>query len=98
VPRVLLDKRRTVGIRVPDSPICAALIAALGRPLLTSSAVPPGATDAVLDVDEAKETWGEEIDVLVDAGVTRGQLSTVVSLVEDQIDILRAGQGVEELE
>jgi tRNA threonylcarbamoyl adenosine modification protein (Sua5/YciO/YrdC/YwlC family) len=98
VPRVLLDKRRTVGIRVPDSPICAALIAALGRPLLTSSAVPPGATDAVLDVDEAKETWGEEIDVLVDAGVTRGKLSTVVSLVEDQIDILRAGQGVEELE
>jgi len=98
VPRVLLDKRRTVGIRVPDSPICAAMVAALGRPLLTSSAVPPGADDAVIDVDEAKDAWGEELDVLVDGGAVPGVASTVVSLLDDRIEILRAGLGADALE
>ncbi len=96
VPRVLLDKRRTVGIRVPASPICGALVAALGRPLLTSSAVPPGSRDAVIDVDEGKQAWGQELDVLIDGGQTPGVLfSTVVSLLDDQIEILRPGLGVE---
>ena len=98
VPRVLLDKRRTVGIRVPDSPICAALVAALGRPLLTSSAVAPGADDPVLDIDEGKEAWGDELDVLLDGGPTPGVASTVVSLLDDHIEILRPGLGADALE
>jgi tRNA threonylcarbamoyl adenosine modification protein (Sua5/YciO/YrdC/YwlC family) len=98
VPKVLLDKRRTVGIRVPESPICAALVAALGRPILTSSAVPPGGDGAVMDVDEGKEAWGDALDAMLDGGPVPGQPSTVVSLVGDEIDILREGLGVEALE
>lgn len=98
VPKVLLDKRRQVGIRVPESPICAALIASLGRPLLTSSAVPPGAELAVIDVDEGKEAWGDQLDVAIDGGPVPGQPSTVVSLIDDQIEILRAGLGADALE
>lgn len=98
VPKVLLDKRRTVGIRVPESPICLALVAALGRPLLTSSAVPPGGEAAVIDVDEGKEAWGDALDVAIDGGAVPGQPSTVVSLLEDHIEILREGLGIEALE
>lgn len=98
VPKILLDKRRTVGIRVPESPICAALVAALGRPLLTSSAVPPGAELAVVDVDEGKDAWGEALDVAIDGGAVPGRPSTVVSLIDDQIEILREGLGIEALE
>jgi tRNA threonylcarbamoyl adenosine modification protein (Sua5/YciO/YrdC/YwlC family) len=98
VPKVLLDKRRTVGIRVPENPICLALVAALGRPLLTSSAVPPGAESAVIDVDEGKEAWGDALDVVIDGGAVPGQPSTVVSLIDDHIEILREGLGIEALE
>jgi tRNA threonylcarbamoyl adenosine modification protein (Sua5/YciO/YrdC/YwlC family) len=98
VPRVLLDKRRTVGIRVPDHPISTALVAALGRPILTSSAIPPGAAAPVIDVDEGKQVWGDELDVLLDGGPTPGMGSTVVSLLDDHIEILRPGLGADALE
>ena len=97
VPRVLLHKRRTVGIRVPDNPICVALVAALGRPLLTSSAVPPGGDTACIDVDEGKRAWPNGLDLAIDGGVTTGKVSTVVSLIGDEIQILRVGLGAEEL-
>jgi tRNA threonylcarbamoyl adenosine modification protein (Sua5/YciO/YrdC/YwlC family) len=93
VPRLLLDKRRTIGIRVPRSPICAALVRALGRPLLTTSAVPPGAERACIDTDEGKEAWPRGLDLVIDGGPTTGEPSTVVSLLDDQIEILREGLG-----
>lgn len=98
VPRVLLDKRRTVGIRVPENPICAALMAGLGRPLLTSSAIPAGADAPCLDVDDGLEAWPSGIDVAIDGGPTPGEVSTVVSLVGDRIEVLRAGLGADALE
>ena len=93
VPRLLLDKRRTIGIRVPASPICATLVRALGRPLLTTSAVPPGAERACIDTDEGKEAWPRGLDLVIDGGPTAGEPSTVVSLLDDQIEILREGLG-----
>ncbi len=97
VPRVLLDKRRTIGIRVPENAICAALVRALGRPLLTTSAVPPGSDTACIDIDEAKAAWPNGIDLAIDGGITPGKVSTVVSLIGDEIEILRAGLGADEL-
>ena len=98
VPRVLLDKRRQVGIRVPESNICAALIAALGKPLLTSSAVPPGTDRACMDVDEGREAWPHGLDITIDGGPTPGEPSTVVSLIGDEMEILREGLGMEQLQ
>ncbi len=93
VPKILLDKRRTVGIRVPTAPICEALVRALGRPLLTTSAVPPGAEAACRDIDEAKEAWPNGIDLFIDGGLLPGEPSTVVSLVGDEIEVIREGLG-----
>jgi tRNA threonylcarbamoyl adenosine modification protein (Sua5/YciO/YrdC/YwlC family) len=97
VPRVLLDKRRQIGIRIPDSLICVELVRKLGKPILTSSAVPPGSDDACRDVAEGKEAWPSGIDVAIDGGATPGRVSTVVSLIEDRIEIIRAGLGADEL-
>ncbi len=98
VPRILLDKRRTVGIRVPQNLICQALVKALGRPLLTTSAIPPEATDACMDVEEGKAAWPNGLDLTIDGGMTPGKVSTVVSLVDDRIEVVRAGLGMDELE
>jgi tRNA threonylcarbamoyl adenosine modification protein (Sua5/YciO/YrdC/YwlC family) len=94
VPRLLLDKRRTIGIRVPASPICEALVRALGRPLLTTSAVPPGGEGrAVYDIAEGKEAWKNGLDVAIDGGMLPGEPSTVLSLVGDEIEVIREGLG-----
>lgn len=98
VPRVLLDKRRQIGIRVPQSKICVELVRQLGKPILTSSAIPPGSDEACRDVEEGKAAWPYGIDVAIDGGVAPGKVSTVVSLIGDRIEILRAGLGADELE
>src|SRR5262245_45499709 len=79
VPKILLDKRRTIGIRVPASPICEALVRALDRPLLTTSAMPPEAERVCIDIDEGKEAWPHGIDLFIDGGPTPGEPSTVLS-------------------
>ncbi|MBI4508238.1 MAG: threonylcarbamoyl-AMP synthase [Deltaproteobacteria bacterium] len=93
VPRLLLSKQRTVGIRVPASPICEALVRALGRPLLTSSAVPPGLERACIDAADGKASWPHGLDLTIDGGPTPGENSTVVSLIHDEITVLREGLG-----
>jgi tRNA threonylcarbamoyl adenosine modification protein (Sua5/YciO/YrdC/YwlC family) len=94
VPKLLLDKRRTIGIRVPQSPICEALVRALGKPLLTTSAIPPGGEGVpVMDVAEGKEAWTHGLDVTIDGGDVPNQPSTVISLIGDQIEVLREGLG-----
>jgi tRNA threonylcarbamoyl adenosine modification protein (Sua5/YciO/YrdC/YwlC family) len=94
VPKLLLDKRRTIGIRVPRSPICEALVRALGRPLLTTSAVPPGSeTGPVMDVEDGKAAWPKGLDVTIDGGLVPNEPSTVISLINDEIEVLREGLG-----
>jgi tRNA threonylcarbamoyl adenosine modification protein (Sua5/YciO/YrdC/YwlC family) len=97
VPRVLLDKRRTVGIRVPRSLICKALVEGLGRPLLTSSAIPPGWDRACIDVEEGKQAWPNGLDVAIDGGPTPGKVSTVVVVTDDALEVVREGLGAEAL-
>jgi tRNA threonylcarbamoyl adenosine modification protein (Sua5/YciO/YrdC/YwlC family) len=94
VPRTLLDKkRRQVGIRVPDHPITLALVKALGRPLLTSSAVPPGEVEPCASADQVEDAFASHIDLLIDGGPTAREPSTVIALDEDGIEILRHGLG-----
>jgi tRNA threonylcarbamoyl adenosine modification protein (Sua5/YciO/YrdC/YwlC family) len=96
VPRLLVDhsrKRRQVGIRIPDHPIVLALVRALGRPLLTSSAVPPGEERALSDPDEVEEHFGRHVDLVIHGGPTPGEPSTVIEIADDEILVLRPGLG-----
>jgi tRNA threonylcarbamoyl adenosine modification protein (Sua5/YciO/YrdC/YwlC family) len=89
VPRLLMDrKRREVGLRIPDHPVALALVRELGRPLLTSSAIPPGG-EALGDPDAVMEAFGGQIDLLIDSGPTSTEPSTVLALEDDEIAVLR---------
>ncbi len=93
VPRTLTDnKRRTVGIRVTSNPIAQALVAALGRPLLTTSAARDGG-DPCRDADEIIETFGDAIDVVIDSSATNELPSTIIEVDGDDITVIREGQG-----
>jgi tRNA threonylcarbamoyl adenosine modification protein (Sua5/YciO/YrdC/YwlC family) len=94
VPRLLLSrKRRQVGIRIPDHPVALALVRVLGRPLLTTSAVPPGLDRALSDPDEVVEQFGRFVDLVVDGGPTADEPSTVLEVHDDEIAVIRQGLG-----
>jgi tRNA threonylcarbamoyl adenosine modification protein (Sua5/YciO/YrdC/YwlC family) len=93
VPKVLQDKRRrTVGIRIVDHPVTAALVQGLGRPLLTTSAVGPEGQRCV-HADEVAEYFSGGLDLLVDSGPTAGDVSTVLHIDGEEIEIVRQGLG-----
>jgi len=94
VPRTLTDhKRRTVGIRITSHPIAQALAQALGRPLLTSSAMVPETHEPCRDADEILDAFGKFVDVVIDAEQTPAEPSTVIEVDGEDIKLLRQGQG-----
>ena len=94
VPRGLTDgKRRTVGLRITQHPIAQALAQALGRPLLTSSAIAPTTGEPCRDADEILEAFGKHIDVVIDTEQTPAAPSTVIEVDGDTITLIREGQG-----
>lgn len=94
VPRGLTDqKRRTVGIRITSHPVAQALVQALGRPLLTTSAVDPRTGEACRDADEILDAFEKFVDVVIDTEATPDQPSTVLEVLGDEITLVREGAG-----
>jgi len=92
VPKIMLTKRKTAGIRVPDNPICLALVKALGNPVLTTSATMPDGT-IFHDASLIHDYFGNRVDAVVDSSIVPGQPSSVISLINDQPEVIRKGLG-----
>ncbi|MHB8766278.1 MAG: L-threonylcarbamoyladenylate synthase [Deferrisomatales bacterium] len=92
VPKMLLTKQKTVGIRVPNHPAALALVKELGHPILSTSASRAGG-DPLGDPQEIDRVLGREIDLILDCGVLPRVPSTIVSLVGDVVEVLREGAG-----
>ncbi|MCU0287770.1 MAG: L-threonylcarbamoyladenylate synthase [Acidobacteria bacterium] len=92
VPKGILQKRKTIGVRVPDSEVARALISELGRPLLSAS-VPTETDDFSTDPEEIAERYRYDIDLLLDAGIMPALPSTVVDFSIDPPEIIREGAG-----
>lgn len=91
-PKILQTKQRTVGIRMPDHPVPAALVAALGEPLLSTSANRSN-EQTIADPDELESRLGHDIDLILECGPLPVLPSSVISLVDDRVEILREGSG-----
>jgi tRNA threonylcarbamoyl adenosine modification protein (Sua5/YciO/YrdC/YwlC family) len=92
VPKIMLTKRKTAGIRVPDHAIATELAKELGNPIISTSATNP---DGVVFEDPSLlyEFFNDRIDVVIDAGPVPGTPSSVVSLIDDVSEIIRYGAG-----
>ncbi|SEA66553.1 translation factor SUA5 [Desulfuromusa kysingii] len=92
VPDSLSTKQKTVGVRIPENEICRAIVKELGHPLVTTSANTSG-ENTPQDPVEIEETMGHLVDFVIDGGISMQEASTVISLVDDQIEIIRQGSG-----
>ncbi|NLC70508.1 MAG: threonylcarbamoyl-AMP synthase [Desulfuromonadaceae bacterium] len=92
VPDLLMTRQRTVGIRIPDNNICSLIVSELGHPLVTTSANISG-ENTLGDPAEIEETMGRQLDMVVDGGIIFSEPSTVISLIDDEVEVLRQGHG-----
>ena len=94
VPRRLKDpRRRTVGIRVPDHAVVRALLAELGEPLLSSTLIPPGASQPLNDPAVIRAQYESVLDLIIDSGACHLEPTTVVDLAVSPPAVTRVGRG-----
>ncbi len=86
VPKLMLTRRRTVGIRVPKNKICLDIVKSLGRPIISTSV-------QLDDPSVIHDTYSSFVEVVIDGGVISYEPSTVVSLIDDNPEVIRKGKG-----
>ncbi len=91
-PRVFQSKQKTVGIRIPDHPVPLALVEQLGNPVVSTSANESD-EEVVTNPADLERIFGHRVDLIMECGTLPVLASSVISLVDDQIQILREGQG-----
>jgi len=92
VPKIMLTKRKSAGIRVPDSAICLALVEALGNPIISTTASLPNGT-LFYDPSLIHDTMKKRLDVVIDGGPVPASPSSVISLIDDEPEVIREGLG-----
>lgn len=92
VPKILMPKRKTVGIRVPDNRICLDIVRELGRSIISTS-VTTETGELMVDPFDMEEKFKNHIDLFVDGGIIISETSSIVSLVDDVPDVIRVGSG-----
>ena len=98
VPRRLVHaKRKTIGLRVPDNPICQALLADLGEPLMSTTLMLPGDEYPLTDPSEIRDLLEHQLDLVIDGGFCGLESTTVINLENDAPEITRVGCGDTEL-
>jgi tRNA threonylcarbamoyl adenosine modification protein (Sua5/YciO/YrdC/YwlC family) len=92
VPKIMLTKRRTAGIRVPDNKIALALAKELGNPIISTSATDPDG-NVFENPSLLHDYFENRIEAVIDGGPVPGVPSSVISLVDDIPEIIRHGAG-----
>ena len=91
--RVSHPQRKTIGLRLPDHPSLQALLQAHGRPLLATTLIPPGETDALNDAHDIRARFEHQIAAVIDAGACALEPTTVVDLSGGSVELVRQGRG-----
>jgi len=92
VPKILLPKRKAVGIRVPDNRVCLALVAELGHPIISTS-VKTRQNEVLSDPYDMEDEFKHCVDMIIDGGVVVPEQSSIISFVDDAPEVIREGKG-----
>lgn len=91
--RIAHEKRKTIGIRVPDHVVAQSLLATLGEPLISCTLQLPEEEGPVSDPQEYREQLSRLVDVVLDSGNCGLQPTTVLDLSEEPPRLMRQGKG-----
>ena len=86
-------KQKTVGIRVPENPICRMLIETLGNPIINTSLPGEEDDDIASDPYDIDCLYGKLVDLVIDGGDVFPDPSSLIDLTGDFPVVLREGKG-----
>ena len=92
VPKIMLTKRKEAGIRVPNHSICIQIVEKLGNPIINATATDTK-DNPLRDASFIYDFYSDQIDCIIDGGPVNGEPSSVISLINDEPEILREGSG-----
>ena len=93
VPRRLMSRRRTIGLRVPASPVSLGLLAQLREPMMSTTLLLPGDDYPLTEAEDIRERLEGVVDLIMDAGPCLRELTTVVDLTDGLPEVTRVGLG-----
>ena len=94
VPKKLLHpKKKTIGLRVPNNVIALAILKELGEPMLSSSLILPNEEFPLTDPYDIRQTLEHSLDLIIDGGYCGMEVTSLVSLVDGEVEVLRQGMG-----
>jgi tRNA threonylcarbamoyl adenosine modification protein (Sua5/YciO/YrdC/YwlC family) len=95
IPKLFKNKKKTVGIRIPDNNIVLELVRELGRPIITTSIHDPDEIiEYTTDPELIHEKYNEFADAVIDGGYGNNEASTIVDCTGEEIEIVRQGLGI----
>lgn len=92
VPKILQNKKDTIGLRIPNNTIALTILKELGHPLLSAS-LPGEAVEDYTDPEIMYENLGNEVDIIVDGGIGGTVPSTIIDCTGDEPVLIRQGAG-----
>lgn len=98
VPRRLVhEKKKTIGIRIPDHPVALGLLEMLAVPMMTTTMLLPGDDVPMADPEDIRERLEHAVDLVIDSGNGGLEPTTVVDLTGPAPEVVREGAGRFEL-
>lgn len=98
IPKLFKNKKKTVGIRIPDNSIVLEIVRELGRPIITTSVHDPDEIiEYTTDPELIHEKYRDFADLVVDGGYGKNEASTVVDCTGDDPVVIREGLGLLDL-
>ena len=91
--RLQHPKKKTIGVRLPDNIFIQLLVEELNEPICSSSLILPNNSEAETDPDEIRQKLKSELDLVIDFGIIDAQETTIISCVDNTIEIIRQGIG-----
>lgn len=93
VPKILHNRKDTIGLRVPQHNIVKAIVLELGHPILSAS-LPGESVEDYTDPEIMHENFSNEVDVVVDGGIGGTEPSTIIDCTKDVPQVIRQGAGI----
>jgi tRNA threonylcarbamoyl adenosine modification protein (Sua5/YciO/YrdC/YwlC family) len=94
IPKLFKNRKKTVGIRIPDNSIVLELVRELGRPIITTSIHDPDSLiEYTTDPELIYEKYRDFADIVIDGGFGKNEASTIVDCTSEDVKIVRQGLG-----
>ena len=90
---VLNEKRKTIGIRIPDNKIALAMLEELGEPIMSTSLLLPGEDFSESDPDEIRFRIEKQVDLIIHGGYLIETPTSIIDFSDGEAEIIRRGEG-----